>query len=256
MQLPPAFFEVHRDLAREGPGSPESTRRALQAIAPALEAGADDAAISVVDMGCGPGQQTLVLAEALGERAQVVGVDVHAPFLAQLEASARAARLADRVRGECCSMLDYVPDAPPSLVWSEGAVYTVGLEHALPRFAELLAPDGWLAFSEPCYTTATPPRELVDLFSAEAPDTSDVAGTLARAERAGFSVRSHFLLDAERDWRDGYYRPLAARVKLLAPRAKRDEALAAMLDDTRAEIALYERFHDSFNYVFVVARPR
>ncbi|WNZ62374.1 class I SAM-dependent methyltransferase [Myxococcus sp. MxC21-1] len=76
-----AFFTVYGNLPRHGPGSDDCTREALRRLPPLPPHP------RVVDLGCGAGAQTLVLAEAL--RTRVIAVDLHRPFLDQLQARAR-----------------------------------------------------------------------------------------------------------------------------------------------------------------------
>lgn len=52
------FLEVYGTLPRAGPGGDEHTRRALELVP-------GDAPRVVLDVGCGPGAQTLCLARAL-----------------------------------------------------------------------------------------------------------------------------------------------------------------------------------------------
>jgi ribosomal protein L11 methylase PrmA len=66
-----AFFTLYRGLPRQGPGSDACTREALKRL-PTLPASP-----RVVDVGCGSGRQTLVLAEAL--RTRILAVDLHRP---------------------------------------------------------------------------------------------------------------------------------------------------------------------------------
>jgi tRNA G46 methylase TrmB len=51
------FFEVHNDLPREGPGDNKSTRKAYLTLPVILEKP------RVLDIGCGPGMQTVELAK-------------------------------------------------------------------------------------------------------------------------------------------------------------------------------------------------
>ena len=64
-----AFFKLHSGLPREGPGSDASTRKAIRAL-PSLPPSP-----RVVDLGCGPGRQTLVLAQALSS--SIIAADIH-----------------------------------------------------------------------------------------------------------------------------------------------------------------------------------
>ena len=196
-----------------------------------------------------------MLATALGESARLCGVDTHAPFLAQLEAGARAEGVADRVETACCSMLDWAAadGEAVDLVWSEGAVYLVGLEAALARFARILSPGGAVAVSEACSLVDPLPPAVRAAFESEGAPLHSADAVLSRVESCGYEVHGHFVLPAS-DWRDGYYRPLAERVEELAARDPNDE-LRAVLDETRAEIALYEEHGDTYSYVFFVASP-
>ncbi|MBU1742495.1 MAG: class I SAM-dependent methyltransferase, partial [Proteobacteria bacterium] len=66
-----AFFTLHQDIPREGPGSDTATRQAINRL-PALPEKP-----AVLDLGCGPGKQTLVLAWELG--VPVIAIDFHQP---------------------------------------------------------------------------------------------------------------------------------------------------------------------------------
>lgn len=148
------FFALHSGLPREGPGDRAATARAL-ALVPRLPAAAD-----VLDIGCGPGAQTIDLAELLPE-ARIAALDAHEPFLAELRRRARQGGFADRIRtmhGDMARM----PFAPASfdLIWCEGAAYILGLETALRRWRELLRDGGALALTEPVWLTSAPPERV------------------------------------------------------------------------------------------------
>jgi trans-aconitate methyltransferase len=66
------FFELFDGLPRQRPGDEGSTLRAL-ALVPRVEPG-----MRVLDLGCGTGSQTRVLARHTGAR--IVAIDAHAPF--------------------------------------------------------------------------------------------------------------------------------------------------------------------------------
>lgn len=66
------FFELFSGLPRQGPGDGASTERAL-ALVPPL-----GSASRVLDIGCGTGAQTRVLARSTP--AHITEIDSHAPF--------------------------------------------------------------------------------------------------------------------------------------------------------------------------------
>ncbi len=70
------FFELHKDLPREGPGDEASTLKAF-AMMEGLPSNP-----RILDVGCGPGMQTIDLARHTG--ASILAVDTHQPFLDEL----------------------------------------------------------------------------------------------------------------------------------------------------------------------------
>ncbi|HYH96857.1 class I SAM-dependent methyltransferase [Hyalangium sp.] len=241
-----AFFRLFRGLPREGPGSDDSTREALRRLPPL------PAAPRVLDLGCGPGKQTLVLARELG--APITAVDRHAPFLAELEAEAERRGLRHLVRTRCADF-GQLEDAPGSydLLWSEGAIYILGWAEGLKRWRPLLASGGLLAATEASWLTTTPPEELAAFWREAYPSMGTVASNTAAARAAGYQVLDTFTLPASAWW-DEYYSPLRERVHAMRAEAATDPALAEALAPATREIELYERHGDSYGYVFYLLR--
>lgn len=98
-----ALFTLFSGLPRQGPGSDRSTLDALRRLPPLPPQA------TVLDLGCGTGRQTLVLAREL--RARITAIDIHQPYLDGLARNAAAAGLSDFIRTRCLSMdaLDYPP---------------------------------------------------------------------------------------------------------------------------------------------------
>ena len=238
------FFEVHAMLPREGPGNQPSTARAL-----AL-AGALPARPRVLDIACGPGQQTLDLA-ALLPGATITAVDLHPPFVAETRRRAAAAGLDDRVNAIEADMTA-LPFAPGSfdLLWCEGAAYIMGVEAALLAWKPLLAPGGRLAFTEAVWLRGDPPVPVRACWE-EYPAMTDIAGNRVLARRCGYTLLGDFVLP-EAAWFDDYYGPMAQRIEVVAARHEGDPVAGAVLDEAREEIAVYREFADCYGYLFIV----
>ena len=223
MTLPPGFFTLHRDLPREGPGSAASVDWVLARMpAPGL----------VADVACGPGADTVTLAERL-PGARIEALDLTPHFVA--EAARRCARFGPRVTARQGDMRDLASlvSGPVDLIWCMGALYALGIETALPLWRPALAPGGRLAFSEPVFLT-DPPGPGARAFWADYPAVTDAAGIKARIETAGYRLLDATPLTGE-PWAD-YYHPQQARIAALRPGA--DAELAAVLDAAETEIAL------------------
>jgi cyclopropane fatty-acyl-phospholipid synthase-like methyltransferase len=241
-----AFFRLFSNLPRQGPGSDDSTREALRRL-PRLPSEP-----RVVDLGCGPGRQTLVLAQEL--QVPITAVDNHAPFLVELEAEAERRGLRHLVRTRCAdfSQLD---DGPGSfdLLWSEGAIYHLGWTGGLDRWRPLLTSGGLMAVTEATWLTEKPPPEAADFWREAYPSMGTIATNAYVARDAGYRVLDTFTLP-DSAWWDDYYRPLQARMAALRTEAVNDPALAEVIASAAREIELYTRFGSSYGYVFYLLR--
>ena len=241
-----AFFALHRDVPREGPGSDEATREAIERL-PALRPRP-----RIVDLGCGPGKQTLVLAQHF--RVPIIAVDFHAPYLDRLRRAAEAEGLSGLVKTRLGRM-EKLEDQPGSvdLIWIEGAIYIVGFAEGLRLWRTLLRDDGLLVASEATWLTDNPPMEARVFWREGYPAMTSVAQNIRTAADCAYEVVDHFILPRSAWW-DEYYTPLTRRVARLRPEANTNPVLADVLDETEREIAIYERYGDSFGYVFYLMR--
>jgi SAM-dependent methyltransferase len=241
-----AFFAIHRDLPREGPGDGASTRRAL-ALAPPLPAAA-----RVLDIACGPGAQTLDLADAL-PGASIVALDAHRPYLAQLDRRAAASGLSHRivtVLGDMASM-DFAP-ASFDLVWCEGAAYIMGLPAALSDWKRFLEPGGKLALTEAVWLRPDPPPPVVANWACY-PAMGDVLSVRDVFAACGYELLGDFILP-EDAWWTHYYAPMEARLTRLEGRIADNPDSRFVQREARDEIECYRRFSAFYGYSFFVAR--
>ena len=114
--------DLHKAGLRQGPGSPDVTRRAMGL------AGLDGSRpLEIADIGCGTGGASLELARMLDAR--ITAVDFLPSFLDVLRQRAQAQGLGRIITLE--ASMDALPftDASFDVIWSEGAVYNLRLEH-------------------------------------------------------------------------------------------------------------------------------
>lgn len=236
MSLPPEFFTLHREMPRQGPGSAADVHWALERLPRPAR---------IVDAACGPGADTVTLAEALPE-ARIEGIDITPHFVA--EAQAATARFGARVRIAQGDLLDIA--GPADLIWCAGALYAVGIEIALARWRPVLAPGGAVVFSEPMLS-GKPPAPIEAEFWRDYPRAGTRAEILARVESAGYQVQATRRVSG-RSWAE-YYRPMEARIDRLRPGAGPE--LTAVLDAAAREIDLWERAPAEIAYLLVIAAP-
>ncbi|WP_421706527.1 class I SAM-dependent methyltransferase [Algihabitans sp.] len=240
------FLEVQRGLPRQGPGAAQSTLEAL-----ALCRGLPDRP-AVLDVGCGPGLQTLVLADALD--GQITAVDLLQEYLDSLIRRAAAAGLAERLEVLAGDMAQLpFPDRSFDLIWAEGSAYIMGFEAAFRTWRRLLKPGGCLAVTELTWLRPDPPDEALAFFREEYPAMTTLEANLTSVKACGYELLGQFTLP-DAAWWDDYYTPLAAKLPQLKQRYADDPAALEVVATTEREIEVRRRFWDSYGYVFFVAR--
>ena len=239
-----AFFAVYEDLPRHGPGSDSLTRDMLERLGPLAHWP------RILELGCGIGRATTVLAEATG--GSVVAVDLHAPFVKRLRARASqlgiAARIDARVADFGALAFD---DEPFDLLWSEGAAYHLGFRNALAKWRPWLRPGGFAVLTECTWLTDTPAAEAAEYFARGYPSMGTIASNTMAAREEGFEVLDTVTFPSSAWW-DEYYKPLAARCERLAGQPE----LAEVVKEAREEIELKRRCDDSYSYVGFLLRAR
>jgi len=238
------FFEIHSDLPREAPGSAASTRAAF-----ALVSGLPRAPL-VVDMGCGPGAQTLEL--TCLTKGKILAVDTHSPYLERLLADAKRGGVSEQIQVLEQDMGALELEAGTvDLVWAEGAAYVLGFEKALRTWRPLLKPKGSLAATELCWLEPQPPQEVRDFWGQNYPAMTNIESNLEIIRKAGYEVIGNRQLP-ETDWWESYYTPMECRLDKLAERYRADSEALAVIESQRDEIDLYRKYSRFFGYVFYV----
>lgn len=240
------FFEVQRGLPRQGPGLDACTLEAL-----ALCEDLPDRP-EALDVGCGPGMQTLALAHALNGR--VTAVDLYDEYLDELRRRVASAGLGDRVRALRADMRQLpLPDDAFDLVWSEGAAYIMGFDQALASWRRLLRPDGCIAVSELVWLTDERPEEAARFFAAAYPAMKTVEEACDSVRSAGYELLGSFVLP-DAAWWEHYYGPLEAKLPGLRRRFDGEPTALTIIGETESEIAIRRNYPDAYGYAFLVGR--
>lgn len=233
------FMTVFKTLDRWGPGSDVDSLRALTALPIAPQ--------KIIDIGCGKGFSTLLLARETD--ADITAVDNEQSALDDLAHKLADTQLDRRVTLQCASMTA-LPNEKSTfdLIWSEAAAYIMGFSKALLEWKPLLNDTGYMVISDLVWLTDSPGQAVTEFWSQEYPDMVTVSTRLRHIADAGLTLIDHFTI-SDQAWHD-YYIPLKQRIKQLKPTMSDSTALA----DIEREISVYENYLGEFGYEMFIMK--
>jgi len=234
-----AFFDVHRDLHREGPGLVEDVAWAGQLIGISPKG-------YVCDAGCGPGGDLAALRQ-LVPRGRIDGFETVPHFVV----AARGRLPADPSVRIIEASMEHL-SGPYDLIWSAGAVYFLGVSRALSAWRGALADDGAVAFSHPCLFTDAPSEAALAFWEAEPGGIATETTTRAEIAGVGWQVLATSPL-SEAAWR-AYYDPLLARCDKLEA-AGTSDSVAAAIAAARKEASDWRAVAHETGYMLYIVRP-
>lgn len=240
------FWEIHQDIPREGPGNDESTLKAYRMLQELPKNPL------ILDIGCGPGAQTIALAKET--EGQIIAVDTHEPFLADLSARAQREGVPKKITAQKGNMfaLEFEQESL-DLIWSEGAIYIIGFQRGLLEWQKYLRPGGYLVVSEISWLRDDLPAPVKDFWMSAYPGMLDVAGNRRIIEEIGYEWIGNFTLP-ESGWWESYYLPMAERITMLRPKYVGHTEANQILDFSEKEIEMYREYSEYYGYEFYIMR--
>jgi ubiquinone/menaquinone biosynthesis C-methylase UbiE len=237
------FFDIHKNLPRQGSGRDIYTQKAYDMI-PKLKQPL------ILDVGCGPGLQTIQLAKLSGGK--IVAIDIHQPYLEQLRQSAEKEELLDKIEILNKSMLKMdFPEEYFDIIWAEGSIFIIGFEKGLEEWKKFIKKDGYLAIHEMTWLKDNPPQEISDYWEEVYPAITTIENNLEIIKKCNYKLIGHFPLP-EDAWWDLYYNPLEKRLKRLELEYKNNNKALDMINEEYKEINLFKKYNEWYGSVFYV----
>lgn len=237
--------EYFAGIERQGPGSPEMTKKAVSFINN-LSHGS-----KIADIGCGTGGQTMVLAQhAPGS---ITGIDLFPRFIDLFNSNAAKFGLSNRVQGIVGEMTNlHFTEGELDLIWSEGAIYNIGFERGMNEWRKFLKPGGYIAVTEASWFTDSRPDEINDFWMSAYPGIDTISNTVAVMQRAGYETIASFKLP-ESCWEDFYLEQAGMQDDFLRKHAGNKMAID-LVKNERREAELYSKYKQYYGYVFYIGR--
>jgi SAM-dependent methyltransferase len=238
--------EYFSSIERQGPGSVESTLKALSFIE---NLGKQSV---IADLGCGTGGQTMTLAQhTIGE---LIGLDLFPGFIDRFNENAANLNLQDRVKGIVGSM-DELPFQAEELdlIWSEGAIYNIGFERGVNEWRKYLKTGGYIAVSEASWFTDERPAEINDFWNEAYPEIDTIPAKITQLQKAGYIPVAAFCLP-EYCWTDVFYKPQVEAQKHFKEKYPDNQNVIELLDNLNHEEKMYHQYKAYYGYVFYIGR--
>ncbi|SHI82782.1 Methyltransferase domain-containing protein [Tangfeifania diversioriginum] len=233
-------------IERQGPGSPEVTRKALSFIDNLNDKS------RIADLGCGTGGQTMVLAQ--NAPGQFTGVDLFSKFIDLFNQNTKKLNLQNRVKGITGSM-ENLPfqEEEFDLIWSEGAIYNIGYERGLNEWRKSLSPGGFIAVSEASWFTEKRPEEIHKFWMEAYPEIDTIPNKVAQLQKAGYVPVATFILP-ENCWTEHFYVPQVAAQKAFLKKYAGNKTAEELIANQRHEAELYSKYSAYYGYAFYIGK--
>lgn len=243
------FYEAFNGMKRFGPGSDESTLRAIKMFP------ANTSRLKILDIGCGIGTHTLILAKHFPE-ADIIAIDNHAPHIEKLNEAAAKRGDSCRIHGIVMSMFEMTFENESfDLIWSEGAAYIAGFSHAIRDWKRLLKPNGYIICSEISWISDAPSEESKLFWKEGYSEMNTVACKIKQIQEQGYDCTGHFICPVS-DWTVNYYEPIARNLKKMEERYRGNTQAMEAVQNLRDEIILYKKHPSDYSYVFYAMKKK
>ena len=233
-------------LERQGPGSPESTIRALSFI-DTLSCESE-----IADLACGTGGQTMILAQ--NAKGTITGLDIFPDFIEKFNRNAEKLGLQNRVKGIVGSM-DNLPfkNERFDVIWSEGAIANIGFQKGLNYWKEFLKKDGYIALTYESWFTDERPAEIEKFWVDAVPEMNTIGHNISVMQNTGYRLVAAFTLP-ETCWTDTYFVPQKAIQKEFLEAHVGNKAAEIFVEYMKHEAELYSKYKQYYGYVFYIGQ--
>jgi ubiquinone/menaquinone biosynthesis C-methylase UbiE len=185
----------------------------------------------ILDIGCGSGIPTIELAKL--SNGEVTGIDTDKSSIDELKRKISEEALSNRVEGINLSMFEMkFPDESFDIIWSEGAIRTIGFETSLKQWRRFLKRNGYLVIH--C-------------------QTKYAADSLSHILKHGYNLKEAVQLSPDAWWTE-FYQPLEGKMSTLFHKyATRSDALQ-LLRQLQSEIIMVKKNPHNFHSAFYIMK--
>lgn len=238
------IIDFYKNLDYLGPNCEDQTVNALNYIQLP-----NDNSIKVVDIGCGTGRQSEILATELGGK--ITAIDLFEEFVES--AKMRSFQKNLNISVFCGDMGDLpFEEEEFDLIYSEGAIYNIGFENGINYWKKFIKPNGYLIVSEVSWTSEKRPEEIQSYWNNEYKEIDTCKNKIKQLEKAGYELIKNFILP-QRCW-ENYYNNVEEEFDSFLKRQNDSKEALDFVEELKEEIRVYNKYKEYFSYVFYIAK--
>ena len=238
-----SLLEIHKDMPRQGSGRNKYTQKAFEMIPKINQP-------TILDIGCGPGLQTIKLAKMTD--GTIYAIDIFEQYLDQLRESIKKEKLDDRIKPLNQSMNNIeFPENYFDIIWAEGSIFVIGFEKGLKEWKKYIKPNRYLAIHDMTWLKDNPPDEIKKYFQRVYPGLLTIEKSLNIIKNSDYKPLGYFPLP-EDAWWDLYYNPLEKRLKKLEIKYKNNQKALDLIKAEYEEIDLFRKYNQWYGSVFYI----
>jgi cyclopropane fatty-acyl-phospholipid synthase-like methyltransferase len=185
----------------------------------------------ILVLGCGTGVSVIEL--ALLTDGSIDAADDDEKNLRTLKEAMEALRLQKNVRTIRCSYEKLkMKKEYYDVIWSEGAVNTIGFERGIREWKKFLKADGFLVIHDEIY---------------------DYKRKIEAIPACGYSVIKYFVIPSA-IWMNEYFKPLESKINALKEKYAENKKALDLLDQEGSEIGRFKTNPEQFSSVYYVLK--
>lgn len=240
MEIPLFFYKAFENMNRLAPGSDETTLKVLDKITP-------DDKITILDIGCGVGADTIILANYF-ENATVEAIDLFKHYLAVLDEKIIKNNLENRVFTYEMTMYDLdFANEDFDIVFSHASAHIMGFKKALNEWKRLIKPGGYLIVSDVSWIQKAS-KESKDFWKNTYDEIDTIENKKEIIRNQGYELTDYIAVSKD-EWID-YYNQLEKNLNSL----KSDKSAKEFREQLKKEINVFKNNSDDYTYVFYIMR--
>lgn len=240
------FYEIFHNIPRQGPGDNKLTQLAFSKLTELPDKP------KILDIGCGKGVQTIELAKI--SDGQIIATDIRQYFLNCLDEKAKNHELGHRIKTMNTDMANLpFNNSEFDLIWSEGAVFIIGIKNGLNNWRRYIKKGGYLVFSDLVWKEQTNDKVLIDYWEQVYPNLLNIDEVIHESQASGYELITHFTLPKE-SWIKTYLNPMEEELTKVKVKNKDIPEAMETYNEFDRENEMVRKYYGYFVYEFFILK--